>query len=163
MQAWYGLVKNGKLPTRLVWTSYTHQLWPGLRYGLGASPATMIDLSKGLRLADYYLLSSLGVVRMIRKEWRYLPPTFSGIGLHDLITEVTAATLSSFLQHYGQPTGLGITLQAALENMQIKIGVPDCPLDYDYKVWGHLTTDSWIKLLWEKLMPSTSTSSSTTR
>ncbi len=81
--------------------------------------------------------------------WRYLPLTFSGISLHNLTTDITAAILKSFLQHYGQPTGLGITLLAALENMQIKIGLPDCPLDYDYKVkvWNHLATYSWIKLL----------------
>ncbi len=35
--------------------------------------------------------------------------------------------------------------------MQIKIGVPNCPLDYDYKVWGPLATDSWVKSLWEKI------------
>ncbi len=35
--------------------------------------------------------------------------------------------------------------------MQIEIGVPYCPLDYDYKVWGHLATDSWVKLLWGKI------------
>ncbi len=70
----------------------------------------MAELSKGLKNLDYYLLSSLSVVRTIRKESRYLPSTFSGIGLHDLTTEVIVATLSSFLQYYGQPTGLGITL-----------------------------------------------------
>ena len=68
VKAWTGLVKNGKLPTRSVWTSYTHQLWPGLRYGFGASPATMTELSKGLDNSDYYLLSSLGVMRTIKKE-----------------------------------------------------------------------------------------------
>ncbi len=60
-----------------------------------------------------------------------------GIGLHDLTTEITTATLNSFLLFYGYPTGIGIMLWVALKNMQIEIGVQDCSLDYDYKVWGH--------------------------
>ena len=36
METWTTKVKNGALLTRLVWTSYTHQLWAGEKYGLGA-------------------------------------------------------------------------------------------------------------------------------
>ena len=68
METWTKKVKNGTLPTRSVWTSYMHQLWSGMKYGLGASSATMKELREGLGSSDYYLISSLGVVRSIRKE-----------------------------------------------------------------------------------------------
>ena len=131
--------------------SYTHQLWAGLRYGLGACSASMTALSKGLGSADYYLLSNLGVVRSITREWRCLPASFGGMELFDLTTETTAATLNSFLQHYGSNTNIGITLLAALEYLQLEIGVDDCPFHYDFDTWGHLATDSWVKALWEKV------------
>ena len=110
METWTTKVKNDTLPTRSVWTSYTHQLWSGMKYGLGASSATMKELREGLGSSDFYLISSLGVVRSIKKEWRYLPPTFSGMGLFDFTTETAAATINSLLQHYGMDSAVGITL-----------------------------------------------------
>ncbi len=85
-EVWSSLVRNGKLPTQLVWTSYTYQIRPGLKYRLGALLMTSTELSKGLGLAAYYLISSLRVVWTIKKAWRYLPPTFSGTSLHNLTT-----------------------------------------------------------------------------
>ena len=85
--------------------------------------------------------------RSIRKEWQYLPPTFSRMGLFDLTTETTAATINSLLQHYGTDSPVGITLQATMENLQIELGVSGCPLNYDYTIWAHLVTNSWIKSL----------------
>ncbi|KAL7536731.1 hypothetical protein ACHAXR_007365 [Thalassiosira sp. AJA248-18] len=136
VEDWTTLVKNGALPTRSVWTSYTHQLWAGLKYGLGASSAPMEALRKGLGSSDYYFISSLGVVRSIKKEWRYLP---SGDYLYSL------------MQHYNTKTALGITLTASLEELQLELGVQGCPLTYDYEIWGHLAEYSWIKALWEKV------------
>ena len=110
METWTTKVKNGALSTRSVWTSYTHQLWAGMKYGLGALSATMKELREGLGSSDFYLISSLGVVRSIKTQWRYLPPAFSGMGLFDLTTEATAATINSLLQHYGTESPVGITL-----------------------------------------------------
>lgn len=36
VQQWSTQVQNGHLPAALVWMSYLQQLWPSLRYGLGA-------------------------------------------------------------------------------------------------------------------------------
>ena len=151
MKDWTVLVKNGQLPTRSVWTSYTQQLWAGMRYGLGACSAPLQELKDGLGSSDFYLLSSLGVVRTIKKEWRYLPAGFGGMGLEDLTAETAAATINSFLQHYQMDSAIGVTLTAALENLQLELGVRDCPLHYDYKIWGPLATDSWVKALWQKI------------
>ena len=39
VEDWLVHVKNGNLSTSSVWTSYTHQIWYGMRYGLGACSA----------------------------------------------------------------------------------------------------------------------------
>ena len=116
-----------------------------------ASSTPLLRLAQGLGSSDFYLISSLGAVRTIKKEWRYLPAAFCGMGLYDITTETTAATINSFLQHYNMPTSLGVTLQANLENLQIELGVPDNPLMYEFSIWGALATYSWIKALWEKI------------
>ena len=151
IEEWTSLINEGHLPTRSVWTSYKFQLWASVRYGLGASLASIKELEEGLGLADYYLLSKLGVVRTISKELRYIPPAYGGIGLYDLTCETTGATLNSLLQHYGTETPLGIYLTASLENMQIELGVQHCPFLYDFNKWGELATDCWVKALWEKI------------
>ena len=136
-RAWYGPVTN-------------HQLWAGLKYGLGASSATMKELREGLGSSNYYLISSLSIVRSIKTEWRYLPAAFCGMGLYNLVTKTTAANLNSFLQHYNTNSALGTTIQATLENLQLELGVRGFPLHYDYDIWSVLATNSWIKSLWEK-------------
>ena len=42
VEDWTKLVKNGYLTTRSLWTSYTHQLWAGLRYGMCASSTPLL-------------------------------------------------------------------------------------------------------------------------
>ena len=151
MEDWTKRVKCGALPICLVWTSYTHQLWSGLKYGLGASSAMIKDSREGLGPSDYYLISSLGVVWSTKKEWRYLPVAFCGMGLFNLMTKKAVVNLNAFLQHYNPDSAIGITLTTTLENLQLKLGVRKCPLLYDYDIWSGLATDSWIKSLWEKV------------
>ena len=150
IEDWTKLVRNGELPTRSVWQSYTHQLWAGLKYGLEASLAPLSQLRSGLGSSDFYLLSSLGITRSITKEWRHLPSAFCGMGLYDITTETSAATINMMVQHYGTDSALGITLQASLENLQLELGVTRCPLHYNFKIWDDLASHSWVKALWEK-------------
>ena len=135
----------------MVWTSYTHQLWADIRYGMGVSSTSLQHLTQGLVSYDYDLTSSLSVVRTINKECRYLPSTFSGMGLFDITVETTAATLNSFLQYYNMDMAIRITLTRALENLQLELGAPDNPLKYDFSIWGALATHLWIKSLLEKI------------
>ena len=69
------------------------------------------------------------------------------MGLYNLVTETTAANLNSFSQHHNTNFELGITLQAALENLQLELRVTGCPPHYDYDNWSGLATNSWIKSL----------------
>ena len=101
--------------------------------------------------ADYYLLSKLGVVRNAKKELRHISAAYEGLGLYDFTCKTAGATLNSLLQDYGIETPLGIYLMTTLENLQVELGVQYCPLQYDFKKWGELSTHSWIKAKWEKV------------
>ena len=41
---WTNNVANSGLPTRSVWKSYQFQLWSGMKYEIGATPATIKEL-----------------------------------------------------------------------------------------------------------------------
>ena len=71
--------------------------------------------------------------------------------LNCLTIEATAASLNLFLQHYGTDTSLGTYLTASIENLQLELGVAGCPFNYDFKIWGELATDTWVKAIWERV------------
>lgn len=35
--------------------------------------------------------------------------------------------------------------------MQLELGVAGCPFKYNFKIWGDLATDTWVKSLWERI------------
>ena len=148
---WTKRIKDGHLPARSNWLSYQCQLWPGLKYGLGASPATIKQLEGCLRTRDHKLLSSLGICRNIPTDLRYIPSYFGGFALNDLTIEATAEALNMFLQHYETSSTLGTFLTASIENLQLELGVSGCPFSYEFDVWESLATDSWVKSLWERI------------
>ena len=45
---WTTKMKAGCLPARSTWLSYQCQLWSGLKYGIGTSPASLKQLEEGL-------------------------------------------------------------------------------------------------------------------
>ena len=120
-----------------------------MKYGLGACSATLEELENGLGATDYCLTSRLGVVRNIPKRLRYLPHQYCDMELLNLHMEITAAQVNCLLQHYGTDSTLGHTMIAALEHLQLEIGVEGCPLCYSFQKYGCLATNTWAKSLWE--------------
>ena len=76
VQTWIERIKNGRLPTHFVWTSYIHQLWMGVRYGIGALPADRDKIDGFLQDTDRALLPYAGVNRNIRAGWHTLHRSF---------------------------------------------------------------------------------------
>ena len=111
----------------------------------------MKELERGLGLTDFYLMSKLGVVRTLPTVVRYLPHIYCGMELNSLPVETTVAQINCLLQHYGTTTALGTTLAAAIEHLQVEIGVTGCPLSYDYMKYSCLAMNTWTKSLWEKI------------
>ena len=139
------------MPARSAWLSYKCQLWGGLKYRLGASLAKLEELKNGLGTRDHKILSMLGMCRSINTQWRNLPHCYGGMELCSLPIKTTAASINSFLQHYGTKTNLGLYLTALIENLQHELGVSRCQFEYGYDTRNGLATDSWVKLLWEQI------------
>ena len=77
----------------------------------------MKELREGMGSSNYYLISSLGVIWSIKKEWRYIPLAFCGMTLFDLMMGAITATLDSFLQHYSTDSAVEITLTTTTKNL----------------------------------------------
>jgi hypothetical protein len=50
---WVTWMENGHLPSHIAWVAYNHQLWPGLRYGLGTMANDLELAKKILDSTDY--------------------------------------------------------------------------------------------------------------
>ncbi len=64
--------------------AYKHQLWPGVRYGLGTMTNDFKVADNFLHKEDYRTLNVVGVARSATKGLRRLHTTFGGFGLFNL-------------------------------------------------------------------------------
>jgi hypothetical protein len=53
VSTWVNRMTNGHLPKHMAWIAYKHQLWPGVRYGLGAMTNDLKVLDNLLHKEDY--------------------------------------------------------------------------------------------------------------
>ena len=103
IEVWTTRLTAGKIPANWAWVSYFYQLCPQVKYGLGYNASLVTDLLgqeiKGQPLRKFYrkMLPYLRVNRNIKFGWRHLQPTFVGIGLRCLMTEVVIGRIKLFV------------------------------------------------------------------
>jgi hypothetical protein len=81
---WVNRMTNGYLPNHMAWIAYKHQLWPGVRYGLGTMTNDFEVADSLLHDEEYRILNALGMVHSITKVLRCLHTTFGGFRLFNL-------------------------------------------------------------------------------
>ncbi len=151
VSVWVNRMTNGHLLSHMAWIAYKHQLWPGVRYGLGTMTNDLEATDNLLHNEDYWMLNVLGVVRSVTKSLRCLHTTFGGFGLFNLPVEQSICRVNILMQHYHTFTNLSRKLDASLRYLQLQLDTPHNPLLLDYTVWGHLAPLSWVKMLWRTL------------
>ncbi len=98
----------------MAWVAYKHQLWPGLRYGLGTMTNNIEAADKLLGKEDYRTLNILGVMRTVHHGLRKLHKTFEGFGLFNLVTEQLISRINTFFQHYHMLSNISKKLDMSL-------------------------------------------------
>ena len=144
-------VKNGHLPTYLVWKAYRSCLIPALKYGLSTLATPLAVTIDTLRKYEFELLSYLGVNKHVRTEWRSIPRELGGVGLWNFTVEQCISWLEALLQHYGTNSTIAKKMLASLESLQLEIGCAGNPLAENYQMRGGLATSCWMKAVWERI------------
>ena len=144
-------VKNGHLPTYLVWKAYRTCLIPGLKYGLSTLATPLSVTTDILRKYEFEILSYLGVNKHVRIEWRTIPRELGGVGLWNFTVKQCISWLEALLQHYSMGNTLAKKMIASLEALQLEIGCTKNPLAEDYQMKGGLATTCWMKAVWERI------------
>lgn len=151
METWVSRMKNGHLPSHMARTSYTLQLWPGLRYGIGTLTNDLEEALDVLGNSDFEVLPILGIARTVKKRWRRLHFAFGGFGLLNFPTEQLIARLNLFLQHYHTSSALSQKLDASLRYLQLQLGTNKCPFELEYDTWSWYAPLSWLKMFWRSV------------
>ena len=147
VRVWVGRMTNGHLPSHMAWVAYRHQLWPGVRYGLGTMTNNFEAADTLLHKEDYKMLNVLGVVRSVSTGLRRLHMSFGGFGLYNLPVEQMICCINMLMQHYHTSTKVSKKLDASLRYLQFQLGTQHNPFLLDYAVWGYLALLSWVKML----------------
>ena len=103
----------------MAWVAYKHQLWPGVRYGLGTMTNDLEVTDNLLHREDYRMLNVLGVVCSVTKDLRRLHTSFGGFGLFSLPVEQMIGRVNMLMQHYHTSTNLSKKLDASLRYLQL--------------------------------------------
>jgi hypothetical protein len=150
-QKWINDVQNGHLHRHNIWLSLKMQFWHQVGYGLCSSTATFAALKKALHRQYYQILPLGGVVRTTPVMSRTINAGFYGVGLPHVRIEALIAMTNKLLMHYGCKTVMGRFMHISHSLLFVELGMSFQPLQEDYKKLGYLVTNSWMKMLWEKL------------
>ena len=151
IEVWTNRLTARKVPAIWTWVRYFNQLCPRVKYGLGFNASLVADLlvqdSKGQPLWKVYrkMLPYLGLNRNLKAGWRHLHPTFRGIGLLCLLTEVAIGKINLFLKHYNTPSTLGSKLTVSFQALQLELGKKIFPLITPFQPLGLLKTPCWMQ------------------
>ena len=96
----------------------------------------------------YRCLSKLGVNRNIRREARYLPKEWGGLGMFLLNIENLGARCLLILNHWGKQSEVGKALQTSYEVFRTDTGLGGNIFACNFDVLGHLAKHCWWKTTW---------------
>ncbi len=78
---WAGQIKSCPLPPDLAWEGFTHQLQPGMMWGIATIVMSPHRLLKQFQQVQFRCLSLLNVNFHIDLPWRLIPEQYQGLGM----------------------------------------------------------------------------------
>jgi hypothetical protein len=150
-QEWVDRVLASTLSRRNMWFMADCQFWPRIGYGICNNSASWTELENCLQRVYWQLVGREGVRCSAPAALRQLDKGFFGIGCPHPGVECLVAQLPKLLIHYGCRSGLGIQMQVSMEILLTKLGLSPQPLQESFVTYGKWVTNTWLKLIWEKV------------
>ena len=147
---WTDKLHSRPLPPSEAWISFTHQLCPGMLWGIATVVLSQHEFHDATRPVYFRCLPFLGVQRHIELPWRTLPEMYQGIGLPNFALLSLAAKLQLIQCSCGYGDAASLSLAMGYETFVMEIGMYGNTLGYNYKKYSPLATDgTWFKNIWE--------------
>ena len=146
---WISRLNSSRIITKAgAWLSFFHQLKPRILYAIDCLSAPPKDVDATMNRLYYRCLSKLGVNRNIRREARYLPKEWGGLGMFLLNIENLGARCLLILNHWGKQSEVGKALQTSYEVFRTDTGLGGNIFACNFDVLGHLAKHCWWKTTW---------------
>jgi hypothetical protein len=138
---WVDRLCSRPLPHLEAWISFTHQLYPGMIWGLVTVVLLALELFATTRPVYFKCLPLLGIQSHIKLPWRTLPEAYQGIGLPNFALHSCAAKLQLIQCNWGfnntASKGLFMGYKSFFMNVQMYGNI----LDLDYKSYSGLAVN----------------------
>jgi len=148
---WSDRLSNPRLAPVDRWLSLNIHLKPRVCWNIVAVCGSPAEVDASLTKVFYRALPYLKVNRKIRRQWVHLPHKYQGLGVFDINIERLSQKLF-WIQRYWGYSGLeGQLLAHSFEAFCIDLGFDGNPLACSFQRYGHLSSNSWWKDLWQLL------------
>lgn len=144
---WAEAIRSSTLLYHYHWHSLCTQLVPSIRYEpLMTLPAI---LEESFLDCYYQVLPLLNVNRSITSDWQWLPCAYQGLGVPNLGVEKLMSMLQYLHHHWGCAGSMDFKLRQSFELLQVDCGLKGNPFLLNFNLFNCLTTNTWMKLLWQ--------------
>jgi hypothetical protein len=98
---------------------------------------------------DQIACHALGLNEHFPRALLHGPVSLGGIGIPSLWAETLADKLSYFVHHMRVADDVGQQLKVSVAITQLELGVGVPFFQLPFAEWGHLSTPSWVRHLWQ--------------
>jgi hypothetical protein len=144
---WADWIKSHPLPPDLAWKSFTHQLQPGMMWGIATVIMSPHKLMEQFQRVYFRCLPLLNMNCHIGVPWRLIPEQYQGLGMANYAL-VSLASKLSFLQfNWGFKAPHSNALMMVYKSFMIEVGLYGNTTNNDYKTHSmHAMTNTWLKI-----------------
>jgi len=148
-EEWKANIQSGHLNRHEAWLALNSTIMKSLLYPLPALTLTEAQCTKIMAPVISAGLNCLGVSSKMPRKIVYGNKDEFGLGIINLYHYQGTERISILNKHVDQDTITGKMLRTTIEAAKIEVGSCTHFLQLDYKVYGTLLTDSWIKDVWK--------------
>ena len=93
-------------------------------------------------------LPKMGVMQKFPRKVVHGPTNEGGLGILDLYHQQGISRIATIQEHLAAPTIIGDLIQNSIEALKLEIGINRNIFELDFKLYGCLATECWIKETW---------------
>ena len=145
---WGEKIRTGMVDKRDAWLAMKSTIMKTLEYPLLALTLSENECNHIMAPLLKAGLPKAGICRNIPRSILYGSTEHQGLGMNNLYTTMDLTQITSLVDHIWRNSTTGKLLRISMETMKIELGLEGQIFSLDFKTFGQLVTDCWIKNLW---------------
>lgn len=150
INAWSAKISSRQLNRTESWLSLTTGISRTLAYPLAATRLSYPECTRITKALRTSALPALGLPKSMPLVVVHSPQRYLGYGVFDMWFEQGFTQVADAI-HFGNCSNdiTGSQLRCTMENLRLELGLPKCPLSYDYPTWHLCGTHISLYTSWE--------------